>query len=56
METAAGEAAAEGMKIAAELLAELRDVLQGVYLMPPFGKYELAAEIIDRVRAETPKQ
>lgn len=56
MERAAGEAPAEGMKIAAELLAELREVLQGVYLMPPFGKYDLAAEIIDRVRAETPQK
>jgi len=56
MERAEGESAAEGMKIAGELLAELRGVLQGVYLMPPFGRYELAAEIIDRVRAETPNE
>jgi methionine synthase / methylenetetrahydrofolate reductase(NADPH) len=47
------EAAAEGARIAAELLDELRSlgVVQGVYLMPPFGRYHVAAEIIDAVRA-----
>ncbi len=50
----AGEAGAEeGVRIAGELLAEARTVpaLRGAYLMPPFGRYELAAEIIERVRA-----
>jgi methionine synthase / methylenetetrahydrofolate reductase(NADPH) len=49
---AAGEgspAAAEGVAIAVDLLAELRDLVQGVYLMPPFGRFDLAAEILDRV-------
>ncbi len=47
------EAVVEGMRIAQELLVELRElnVVQGVYLMPPFGKYNIAAEIIDAVRA-----
>lgn len=47
------EAAAEGRRVAEELLIELRElqVVQGVYLMPPFGKYNIAAEIIDAVRA-----
>ncbi|MBM4424063.1 MAG: bifunctional homocysteine S-methyltransferase/methylenetetrahydrofolate reductase [Chloroflexi bacterium] len=46
------EAMAEGMSIAEELLTELRqlNVTQGVYLMPPFGKYNIAAEIIEAVR------
>jgi homocysteine S-methyltransferase len=52
---AAGEspaASTEGMRIAAELLDELRTlrVVQGAYLMPPFGRYHVAAEIIDLVR------
>ena len=50
MEKAGSAGAQEGMKIAVELLTELREVLQGVYLMPPFSRYDLAAEIIDRVR------
>jgi homocysteine S-methyltransferase len=41
----------EGVRIALELLEELRGVVQGAYLMPPFGRYELAAEILDGVRA-----
>jgi hypothetical protein len=47
------EAIGEGMLIAQELLIELRElgVAQGVYLMPPFSRYHLAAEIIDAVRA-----
>jgi len=52
---AAGEgspAAAEGVRIAIDLLAELRDLVQGVYLMPPFGRYDLAAEILDRVQVK----
>ena len=49
---AAGEdGAAEGMKIARELLEELRAVVQGAYLMPPFGRYDLAAEIIESIKA-----
>lgn len=47
----AGErGAAEGIRMACELLAELRAVpaLRGAYLMPPFGRYDLASEIIER--------
>jgi homocysteine S-methyltransferase len=36
-----------GRQIAQELVTELRSVVQGVYLMPPFGRYDLAAEIIE---------
>ncbi len=41
---------AEGVRIAQELLVELRGVTQGAYLMPPFGRYDLAAEIIEGVK------
>lgn len=40
---------AEGVAIAAEALAKLKDRVQGVYLMPPFGRVEMAKEIIQRV-------
>ena len=47
----AGEQApAEGVAIAVELLEQLRPFVQGVYLMPPFGRYDLAAEIIEAAR------
>ncbi len=52
---ASGEnGAAEGVRMAQELLADLRGTVQGVYLMPPFGRYDLAAEVLDSVRATSP--
>jgi homocysteine S-methyltransferase len=52
---AAGEGAPQvGVQIAVELLTQLRPRVQGVYLMPPFGRYDLAAQIIDHIRARTP--
>ncbi len=44
----AGDAPAEGVRIALELLAELCETpgVRGVYLVPPFGHYEIAAEIM----------
>jgi methionine synthase I (cobalamin-dependent)/5,10-methylenetetrahydrofolate reductase len=43
---------AEGVRMAIELVAALRDIpeIRGAYLMPPFGRYEVAAQIIDAVR------
>jgi homocysteine S-methyltransferase len=41
---------AAGVRIAQELLAELRGVVQGAYLMPPFGRFDLAAEVIEGAR------
>ncbi len=50
----AGEKGAEaGVKMAQELVLQLRDTFaQGVYLMPPFGRYNLAAEVIEVLQAE----
>ncbi|MFN8591194.1 MAG: bifunctional homocysteine S-methyltransferase/methylenetetrahydrofolate reductase [Thermomicrobiales bacterium] len=36
----------EGVRMAQELLQELRPLVQGVYLMPSFGRYEVAAEVL----------
>jgi methionine synthase / methylenetetrahydrofolate reductase(NADPH) len=41
------EARKEGVRIAREMLFEVRDRVQGAYLMPPLGKYELALEVLD---------
>jgi methionine synthase / methylenetetrahydrofolate reductase(NADPH) len=47
---AAGENAAdEGVQIAQELLRDLRGMVQGAYIIPAYGKYELAAQVIDAV-------
>jgi methionine synthase I (cobalamin-dependent)/5,10-methylenetetrahydrofolate reductase len=54
---AAGETAPqEGVLIAQELLHAVKPLAQGVYLMPAFGRYDLAAAVIDslgRSRATT---
>ena len=49
----AGEAAPqEGVRIAAELVEGIKDWGQGIYIMPAFGRYDLAAEIIEATRLE----
>ncbi len=44
----------EGVKMAQELLLELKELpyVQGVYLMPSFGRYELACEVLDVLASE----
>jgi homocysteine S-methyltransferase len=43
-------ARAEGVAIAREALAGVRTLpgVRGVYVMPPFGRYELALEVLGR--------
>jgi methionine synthase I (cobalamin-dependent) len=49
--TPGGEAArAEGVKIAREMLFAVRDRVQGAYLMPPLGRYELALQVLDGLK------
>ncbi len=52
MASAGDEAPQVGVEIAIELLASLSGMVQGVYLMPPFGRYDMAAEIIEAIRRE----
>ena len=52
MRKAGPEGRKEGVRIAQELLAELRPHAQGVYLMPSFGRYEVAAEVLEILDAE----
>ncbi|HEX6383615.1 MAG TPA: bifunctional homocysteine S-methyltransferase/methylenetetrahydrofolate reductase [Anaerolineae bacterium] len=40
----------EGVRIAQEILAELRPFAQGVYMMPAFGRYDLVADVLDILR------
>jgi len=44
----------EGVKMAQELLLELKELphVQGVYLMPSFGRYELACQVLDVLTPE----
>jgi homocysteine S-methyltransferase len=45
------ESRKEGVKIAREMLFAVRDRVQGAYLMPPLGRYELALEVLDGLKA-----
>jgi homocysteine S-methyltransferase len=37
----------EGVRIALELVDQMRAWVQGIYLMPQFSRYDLAAEIVE---------
>jgi homocysteine S-methyltransferase len=50
MQNAGALGAKEGIKIATELVEEMRSVFQGVYLMPAFNRFDYAAEIIDFIK------
>ena len=44
----------EGVKMAQELLLQLKELphVQGVYLMPSFGRYELACQVLEVLSPE----
>jgi len=49
--TPGGEAARkEGVKIAREMLFAVRERVQGAYLMPPLGRFELALQVLDGLK------
>ena len=51
--SSAGEnAAQEGVTITLELIDQIRNWGSGIYLMPPFHKYNIAADIIEGIRKE----
>jgi methionine synthase / methylenetetrahydrofolate reductase(NADPH) len=47
IEGAGEDAAAEGVHIAQELLRDMRGLVQGAYIIPAFGHYDLVADVID---------
>ena len=48
---AAADPREEGINIAVELIEQVRMWASGVYIMPPFGRYDVAAEIVERVKS-----
>ncbi|MDD9969844.1 MAG: bifunctional homocysteine S-methyltransferase/methylenetetrahydrofolate reductase [Myxococcales bacterium] len=40
------QARAEGVAIAREMLTEVKARVQGAYIMPPFGRYQLAVDVV----------
>lgn len=51
MRRAGNEARKEGVKIAQELLLEARDQVHGVYIMPSFGRYSMAVEVLEALKS-----
>jgi homocysteine S-methyltransferase len=52
---AAGERGSEvGGELALELVERMRSLVAGTYLMPSFGRYEHAAEVVRQLRANEP--
>jgi homocysteine S-methyltransferase len=47
MQAAGDQGADVGVEMARELVLQLRDFVQGVYLIPAFGRYNLAADVIE---------
>ncbi len=43
------EGRAEGVKIAREMLSAVKDRVDGAYIMPPFGRYGLALEVLEGI-------
>ena len=50
MQEAGDKAAHEGVNIALELIEQMKAWASGIYLMPQFNRYDLAAEIIEQSR------
>ena len=49
MEAAGENAAQVGVELAVELIQKIKPWAQGVYIMPQFHRYDLVAEIVERV-------
>lgn len=43
----ASDPQAEGIAIAREIVAAMRDLVQGIYIIPQFGRYDLAAKVLE---------
>jgi len=49
LEDAGDQAPQEGVKIAKEIMAQLRPYVQGAYVIPSYGRYHLAAEVVNAI-------
>ena len=52
MERAGEDAAEEGIRIAVELIEQIKPWAHGVYIMPQFSRFDLIAEIIEKVKEQ----
>jgi methionine synthase I (cobalamin-dependent)/5,10-methylenetetrahydrofolate reductase len=52
MRSAGDKGPQEGLAMARELILQLRSFVQGIYLMPPFERFDLAAEVVEAAKEE----
>jgi len=50
LESTGENSAQEGVKVAVEIIEELRSCIQGIYIMPAFSRFDLVAEILEAVK------
>ncbi len=50
MAQAGEDSAAEGVRIAVELIDSLKDTFQGVYFMPAFNRFDVVADIVETIK------
>ncbi|MBA4375669.1 MAG: bifunctional homocysteine S-methyltransferase/methylenetetrahydrofolate reductase [Anaerolinea sp.] len=50
MEASGDQGAHTGVKLTIELVKQIKPRVQGVYLMPAFGRYDYASEIIEQIK------
>ena len=55
MAKAGEEGAKVGLELAEKLLEEMRDLIEGTYLVPSFGRYEDMAALVSRLKAKVIK-
>jgi homocysteine S-methyltransferase len=53
MREAGDNGLAEGLAIARETIAAARGAVQGVYLIPSFNRYDVAAELVEELKGES---
>ena len=53
LERAGEKASAEGVRIAVEMIKQIRPWAKGVYIMPQFSRFDLIADVIEQVKKET---
>ena len=56
MHAAGQQGSQEGVIMAREMVLELKSLMQGIYLMPAFGRYDLAAEVIEILKEVEPSR
>jgi homocysteine S-methyltransferase len=54
MKAAGDKGHEEGLKIAQELLLEASDLIQGVYIMPSYQRYDIVGELVKTLREKHP--